>query len=77
MSIEELLELARENHWSIEFTLDGELVFFTGVIDETKVKEIPEEEEPWEHDTGDFDEEYDEEDGPYDGLDVGHDEFLE
>ena len=37
-TLEELLELAIENHLSIDWTVDGELVFFTGVVDESKVR---------------------------------------
>ena len=36
MSIEELLEIAEENHWAVDWTVDGELVFFTGVVDESQ-----------------------------------------
>ena len=77
MSIEEVLALASENHWAVEFTLDGELVIFTGLIDETKIKEIPEEEEPWDDDLlGDDNYMDDGEDGDWAG-DPAHDEFLE
>jgi hypothetical protein len=51
VSIEELLQLASDNHWQVEFTLEGELVFFTGVIDEQHIKDIPDEEEPWDDDS--------------------------
>jgi len=61
MSIEELLQLASDNHWQVEFTLEGELVFFTGVIDEQHIKDIPDEEEPWDDDS-DEEEEFDDED---------------
>ena len=45
MSIEELLAMAEENHWTVDYSDDGELVFFTGVIDESKVRVDADEQE--------------------------------
>jgi|ETN01SMinimDraft_1059929.scaffolds.fasta_scaffold406346_2 hypothetical protein len=36
MSIEELLEMAAEYNWEIQYDVDGQLIFFTGVRDESK-----------------------------------------
>jgi hypothetical protein len=48
MSIEELMAIAVEHHWQIEWTTEGELVFFTGVIDESKATDEEDIEEDWE-----------------------------
>jgi hypothetical protein len=52
MSIEELMSMAVENHWQIEWTTEGELVFFTGVIDESKAGDGEDEDEDWDDDDG-------------------------
>ncbi len=36
MSVEELLELAAEYNWEVQYDVDGQLIFFTGVNDESK-----------------------------------------
>jgi hypothetical protein len=50
MSIEELMALGVEHHWSIEWTTEGELVFFTGTIDESRAGDGEDDEEEWEDD---------------------------
>ena len=37
--------MAEENHWTVDYSDDGELVFFTGVIDESKVRVDADEQE--------------------------------
>jgi hypothetical protein len=48
MSVEELLEMAAEHHWEVTYTVDGELVFFTGEIDESKRSVAEEANEDWD-----------------------------
>jgi hypothetical protein len=49
MSIEELLELAVEYNWEIQYDVDGQLIFFTGVRDESKrVDPMDYEDEDWD-----------------------------
>jgi len=55
MSIEELLELAVEYNWEVQYDVDGQLIFFTGVNDESK-RVDPLTYEDW--DDEDIDDEY-------------------
>ena len=58
MSVEELLEMAAEYNWEVQYDVDGQVIFFTGVRDESKRVDPLDYEEDEDWDDGAIDDEY-------------------
>jgi len=57
MTPEALYKMAEENHWEVEWDGDGQIVLFTGVLDESKSQpplQLPEDSGSLTHDPAEY-----------------------